>query len=195
MRASNAIIICNDFLILLNFKFVNHFGTYDIGVIDDKGLVSSAVLLEEFHHQLFVVGDSEFIHRKDCPLGTHALNLGNFVVSSHGIDDLLLNGCSFGDFLVNYFESNKIDRKRHIGTVFNLYVEVKKAVIDINSHESLLDAKTLATDVFNLALVAQVYRFHYQLNHFGGLVRFQMKSSGSIERQKGEDHSHTNQQY
>lgn len=102
------------FLRLLNFKFVNHFGTYDVGVPDVKGLVSSTIFLEEFYHQLFVVGDSEFIHRKDCPFGTHALNLGNVVLSSHGIDDLLLNGGTFGDFLVNYFERNKIDLKRHI---------------------------------------------------------------------------------
>ena len=149
---------------LFDFEFVYLLGVHDVCVFHPDGLMPTAVLLVEFHHQQLVVRDGEFrqgVHR------THRAfpgNLHHFVVAPDRIDDRFLNGGSLGHFLIDNLKPDEVRVERHGGTVLRLRMHVQHPVVGVNALYQELDAETLAAQMPYLPVVLLVDALHYELH-------------------------------
>src|SRR5699024_2617630 len=77
---------------------------------------------------------------------------------------------AFSNFFTHYLKIDKINLKRHIGTVLYLRMEIVFTVMDINPFQYKLDAETLGTDVLYDTFIFFVNGFHNQSNKRRGTI-------------------------
>ncbi len=79
--------------------------------------MTASLLFMQFHDEVFVVGQREFRECEDHVFAMSAVDYLYVIVCPHRPYDLLLNGRTFGDFLVDDLERKVIHVERHVGRV------------------------------------------------------------------------------
>ena len=160
-RASDARIIKRNFFIgSAHLKFVDGIGTHQILVLNHEGLVTTTVLLIQFHHEALVVRDGELRHREHRALALFARHAGSIILRTEWQDNLLLHGGTLRHLLVHNLPCHVVHIKRHVALVLDFRVEIQQSVVRIDSFQQVLYAETLAADVLHLTLVLLVDGLH-----------------------------------
>ena len=137
-------------------KFVDGTRTYQVLVLNHEGLMTASVLLVQLHHEALAVGDGELRHREYRALALSARHTGGIVLRTERQDDLLLHGGTLRHLLVHDFPRDIVHIERHVALVPDFRVEIEKSVVRVDAFQKVLDAETLAADVFHLTLVLLV---------------------------------------
>ena len=95
--------------------------------------MASAILLKQLYQQVFAVRKREFRQCIYCPLAPFASDNLYVIVCTQGPEHLLLNSCTFGDFLIDDFECDVVYLERHVGRVIQLCMEIEQAVVYVKS--------------------------------------------------------------
>ena len=122
--------------------------------------MSASVLLVQLHDEALVVGNGKLRHREDGALVRLSGHARGVVVGTQRENDLLLDGRSLSDLLIDDFERDEIHVERHVGGVLDLRVEIEQSVVRVDAFQGILNPETLAADMLHFALVLLVDGLH-----------------------------------
>ena len=121
-------------------KFVDGIGAHQILVLDHEGLVTTAVLLVQFHNEALAVGYGELRHREDRAFAFFARHERGVVLRAKRQDDTLLHGGTLRHLLVHDFPRDVVHIERHVALVPDFRVEIQKPVVRVDAFQKVLDA-------------------------------------------------------